>query len=161
MQSIVSPCATCKGKPNYCTSCVAGFTRMGWKCRNNTGTQFRLVFSALPSTILADIDNIACGIIAALNAYNVTNASCDQSQVTFTDIVAGSTAVSGTSSSGSSSNLASGTGSLGYTVTSSSVTTYGTETSEESSSNVGLIVGLVVGIIALSKNVVIQLWLLW
>ena len=75
----VSPCATCKGKPNYCTSCVAGFTRMGWKCRNNTGTQFRLVFSALPSTILADIDNIACGIIAALNAYNVTNASCDQS----------------------------------------------------------------------------------
>ena len=44
---------------------------------------------------------------------------------------------------------------MGYTVTSSSVTTYGTETNEESSSNVGLIVGLVVGIIALSKDVVI------
>ena len=75
--------------------------------------------------------------------------------MTFTDIIAGSTAVSGTSSSGSSANLASGTGSLGYTVTSSSVTTYGTETSEESSSNIGLIVGLVVGIIALSTNIVI------
>ena len=126
-----SPCLTCKGKTKYCTSCVAGFTRFGWKCRNNTGTSFTFVLSIAPSVFLGDIDNFVCRILEVLNGFNVTNLTdCDQAEVTFSNIAAGSTSVSGTSSSGSTSNLASGAtvgGSLGgSTIISSSVTSYGT-----------------------------------
>ena len=111
-----------------------------------------------PSVILNDIDVLACRIIEILKGVNVTNATnCDQAEVTFTDIIAGSTSLSGTSSSGTSANLASGTGSLGYTVVSSSVTSYGTDSGSSSDNKTGLIVGLVVGIIALSKFIFIQL----
>jgi hypothetical protein len=31
----VSPCATCQGSPNYCLSCVDGYTKKSWKCQSN------------------------------------------------------------------------------------------------------------------------------
>ena len=56
---------------------------------------------------MGDIDNIVCKLIAMLKGNNVTaaTADCDKSELTFETIVTGSTVVSGTSSSGSASNL--------------------------------------------------------
>jgi hypothetical protein len=37
-----SPCATCIGSTTYCSSCVTGFTKKGWKCQNNTYVGFKI-----------------------------------------------------------------------------------------------------------------------
>ena len=134
---------------------------MGWKCRNNTGTTFQLVLAIDPSVILADIDRFTCNILELLSGLNVTNISdCDQSEVTYTEVLNGSTTISGTSSTGTAANLRAGatTNNLGYSVVSTSVSTYGTATEEEASdSKAGLIAGLVVGIVVLSTLPSIQL----
>ena len=60
-------------------SCISGFTLEGWKCRNNTGTQFTFVFSVAPDVILGDIDQLACKIVEVLKGLNITNSTdCDQ-----------------------------------------------------------------------------------
>lgn len=89
--------------------------------------------------------------------------STDVEAITFNSIVSGSTVVSGAATTSDpaaatatlSTTLSSG--SLGtYTVTSSSVTVVGTESSEQKS-QMGLIIGLVVGLLALVAIVVLYL----
>lgn len=53
-----SPCATCLGVATYCTSCVSGFTKKGWKCQNNTYVQFRFTLGGTPDNVLSSIDSI-------------------------------------------------------------------------------------------------------
>ena len=52
------PCATCLGIPTYCTTCIDGFTKRGWKCQNNTYVKFTFTLNGGPEVILNDIDNI-------------------------------------------------------------------------------------------------------
>jgi hypothetical protein len=152
------PCATCVGAPNTCLSCVSGFTRDRWKCKNNTGTTFTLTISQVPADVMNVIDTLLCKLLYMLEGKDPSTATadCDKSLITVETLTQGSTILVGSSSSGSSSSLASGlssgSSSLGVTVTGSSVSSYGSSSSSEESSNVGLIVGLVVGLIALGNS---------
>lgn len=152
-----TPCASCEGDPKYCTSCVSGFTQQGWHCRNNSYVGFTIVINTTPDTILGDIDNVICKLLAMLQGTDPTAATsdCDKSKVTVNTIHFSSTVLTGSSSSGTSTALSSGlsSGGLGYTVTGSTVTS-STDT-ESSESNVGLIVGVVVGVIAAVVIVVV------
>ena len=80
-----SPCLTCEGNPKYCTSCVTGFTQLGWHCRNNTFVGFRLVVNVDPDVIMTNIDTIVCKILAMFKDEDPTAATsdCDKSEVVF------------------------------------------------------------------------------
>jgi hypothetical protein len=55
----ISPCLTCYGAQTYCTTCVSGFTKMGWKCQSNLNVGFRIIINAnsLPN-VLSSVDRI-------------------------------------------------------------------------------------------------------
>ena len=94
--------------------------------------------------------------------------STDVEAITFNSIVSGSTVVSGAATTSDPAaatatlSTALSSGSLGtYTVTSSSVTVVGTESSEQSKSQMGLIIGLVVGLLALVAIVVVVVYCIY
>lgn len=39
------PCQTCQGQINYCTSCISGYSMIGWKCVQNFNFAFNLQLS--------------------------------------------------------------------------------------------------------------------
>jgi hypothetical protein len=53
-----SPCVTCLGVATYCTSCVSGFTKKGWKCQNNTYVKFTFTLNDVPQNVLTNIDGL-------------------------------------------------------------------------------------------------------
>lgn len=59
----ISPCLTCAGVPNYCTSCVSGYTKRGWKCQNDNYVGFTLKF---PANSVSDIKGIVDSIVTAI-----------------------------------------------------------------------------------------------
>lgn len=124
----VSPCATCIGSPTYCTSCVSGFTKQGWKCQNNTYVGFTLVLNTLATNVLGNIDTIVDQIVA-LDTTNMT----DTSSITFISILDGSAIVSGTvtgaTTTALSAGLSSGASLGGYAIQSSTIVSYGSSTS--------------------------------
>jgi len=151
-----SPCLSCIGSPTYCASCETGFTKQGWKCRNNTYVGFTIVLGDTPANILASIDSIVTALLTILKE-NSTNVQA----ITFNTISSGSTVMVG---SYASSTLGVSTGAslltttlssgslAGFSVNSASVTSYvnGNSASQSSSSssstNIGLIVGLAIGL---------------
>ena len=62
-----SPCATCLGSTTYCLTCVAGFTKKGWKCQNNTYAGFAFTLSDTPENVLGNIDYIVGRLLVILN----------------------------------------------------------------------------------------------
>jgi hypothetical protein len=146
----LSPCATCYGTSTYCTTCISGFTKNGWKCQNNTHISFTITLSgATTSSVVTNIDSI----ISALLQY-LGQSSTNVDVITIQSIVAGSAILTASASpSGSISTAASGLQSglsgttlSGYTISSASVTTVSPNSSDSSNTNVGLIVGLTVGL---------------
>jgi hypothetical protein len=104
---------------------VTGYTKNGWKCQDNNYCGFKLVLNANASDVLNNIDTV-CSRLAAFTKTTST----DCSAVTFTSIQSGSTVVDGTITGASAADVSAGLGSGssigGYTITSSSVTGYGT-----------------------------------
>jgi hypothetical protein len=144
-----SPCATCASSATYCTSCLTGFSKVGWKCRNNSYVDFSVTLSTNASFIFADLDTIVSFILTILNE-SLTNIH----KVTFHKIKDGSAVVGGSvdsttlPTSTAAAMLATGFssgGSVGsFPVVSSSVTVYGGSDSD----NVGVIVGATIGAVA-------------
>jgi hypothetical protein len=62
-----SPCATCASSTTYCTSCLTGFSKVGWKCRNNSYVDFSVTLNTNASFIFADLDTIVSFILKILN----------------------------------------------------------------------------------------------
>jgi hypothetical protein len=58
-----SPCETCLGIASYCTSCVTGFTKKGWKCQNNTYVKFKFTLNDVPLNVLNNIDALVQQIL--------------------------------------------------------------------------------------------------
>ena len=156
-----SPCLTCRGDTNFCTSCITGFTKDGWKCKNNTYIEFRIVITATVDVVMGDIDNIVCMIYAAMTKQDPTTigSTCDKSIVTLSTLASGSTVVGGTTSASGASTSTTITSLGSYTVSSSTLTGYGgyASTSSEGSSKTGLIIGVVIGGVVLGTFISIQL----
>ena len=149
----VSPCNTCYSSQTYCTSCIAGYSKLGWKCQSNMNVGFGINLNSNNLTaVLADVSKIVADILRFLN---ISSANVDA--VTFTTIKYGSVVASGTATPAdtSSSSILAATSALssglssssigGFTVTSTSVVANGVST-DSSSSNMPLIIGLAVGI---------------
>jgi hypothetical protein len=108
---------------------VSGFTKKGWKCRNNTYVGFTIVLGDSPANILANIDTIVAAILQKLG-LNTTNVQA----ITFSRIASGSTVLAGDFSSSSSSSVSTSASLLsaglvgsslgGFPVSSASVTSY-------------------------------------
>lgn len=147
----LSPCQTCYGTQTYCTTCVSGYTKVGWKCQSNLNVGFSITLNAISvAIVLNNIDSIVSQILTLIGA-NTTNTDL----ITFKSFKLGSVTMTGfaTPTTVSSSSIVSSTASLssgltsstlgGFPVTSTSVVSNGVETS---TSNLPLIVGLSVGI---------------
>ena len=142
--SCTSPCATCYGLPNFCTSCQPGFIRRGQKCRNSTYIAFSFVLTASINIIVADIDNIVIGIYLLLmpSQSNQNSSTYDTSFIDLEEIFTGSTVISGAAaptgvsvsaaSTTLSSGLQNGIPGTSYVVTSSQVSVQSDATAEQS-----------------------------
>lgn len=165
----VAPCLTCSGTTTYCTSCVDGYTKKGWKCQSNINVGFSFTVTANVAQILGKIDEIVSQLLGILG-LNSTQVDL----ITFTAITASvaagnnnrllqatSSSISGgytpetvsttavtSASTALASSLSSGTSLGSFPVTSSSVVSNGVTTTTEtaSDSNLPLMIGLFVGI---------------
>jgi len=158
-----SPCVTCIGASTFCSSCITGFSKVGWKCLNNTYVGFTIVLNADPSYVLTNVDSIINGL---LSVAQQGNGSITQGSITFTSFQSGSTIASGTATDVSAGALTLTAGQTlgGITINSASFTQYGTTNSSSQSTitnntdskNIGLYIGLGVGIpLAISNFIVI------
>jgi len=59
---------TCSGSQKYCTACVSGYTRSGWKCESNINVGFSFTLSTTNiSLVLSQIDAIVNYLLDSLN----------------------------------------------------------------------------------------------
>jgi hypothetical protein len=144
-----SPCATCLGVATYCTSCMSGFTKKGWKCQNNTYVKFTFTLNDVPQNVLTNIDALVQLILRTCgeNSTNIDAVTFNiiQSRPTVID---GSVTTTTTSPTVAAASLSSAlaTNSFGsYTVVSFSVSVQGFSTDDDKQ-NTGLIVGLAVSL---------------
>lgn len=69
-----SPCATCYGVPTYCLTCLSGYTKQGWMCKDVANLPFSFTLSASSAAVLQDIQNITDFIFQALGfSHNDTS----------------------------------------------------------------------------------------
>lgn len=87
-----SPCLTCRGSSNYCTTCIDGYRKDGWKCQSikNIGFNINLNTQDL-ANVLSTIDII---IEEMLTILNISTSNVDA--ITFSSIKAGSIDLTGT-----------------------------------------------------------------
>ena len=123
--------------PNYCTSCVPGYTKRGWKCRNNVYVSFTFVISVTLTIAVGDIDSIVVAIYLIIfpQMSNFSSSTYDTSFIDLEGLASGSTVVTGAAApSGSDPSAVSAALSVGlsnglpgtnYTVTSSQVSVQG------------------------------------
>ena len=141
-----SPCLTCLGSSDFCLSCEPGFDPIGWKCQQQNYVLFSLLFSEAPAAVLADVDNIVTSLLGFLGKTK-------RNTIVWLTFKAGSTNATGNYNTASTESTAlsdaiTGSSSIGsYSVISSSVTAVGgtTSSSDDSGSNLGLILGTSIG----------------
>jgi hypothetical protein len=123
-----SPCASCSGVAKYCTSCITGFTKSGWKCQNNTRIAFTITLGGDVAAVLNNIDAIIAALLPMMG-QNATNIEV----ITIQSIKSGSAVIDASASPPSlAAAAASFTSSLaatstlgGLSITSTTVTTTG------------------------------------
>lgn len=87
-----SPCLTCYGSQVYCTSCVSGYTKSGWKCQSNLYVGFTLVLTNTNLTsVLSSVDSIVIALLSKLKVSDTKKVDL----ITFNSFKAGSVVVSG------------------------------------------------------------------
>ena len=50
-----SPCLTCHGSDNYCTSCITGYTKTNWKCQSNINIGFSFTLNANSTAVVLNL----------------------------------------------------------------------------------------------------------
>ncbi len=82
------PCATCTNTPNYCTSCVAGYQFMGWKCSQSFYFGFQVTLLTTIATFNQNYFNFLSALTSAIGGSN-------SNVITITGITSGSVLVTG------------------------------------------------------------------
>ena len=67
-----SPCATCYRTADYCTSCLANFTRRGWHCVGDNSLSFSFTLHASSTLVLEDTFFIGNGLAQILGQSSNT-----------------------------------------------------------------------------------------
>ncbi len=62
------PCQTCFTRPNYCLTCIDGFTYRAGKCLNNNNYQILITFLTQLNTFLQNYGNFTQGIVNSVNS---------------------------------------------------------------------------------------------
>lgn len=91
----ISPCLTCQNFQSYCTSCIANYTKIGWKCQININVGFSITLLANLSTVLLKIDLIVIDLLIFVGKSHI-----EIDAVTFTSFQSGSVVINGYSSVG-------------------------------------------------------------
>jgi hypothetical protein len=86
-----SPCQTCYGAQTYCTSCVGGFTKVGWKCQSNLNVGFSITLNA--GSVAAVLNTIDLIVTQLLTLMGISNTKTDL--ITFKSFKFGSVSLDG------------------------------------------------------------------
>lgn len=126
-----TPCLTCLNSQSYCLSCVTGFTRVGWFCKDNNNVGFQIILQETSSNILGSINSVQSDIKNKVCGSN--SDLCSKISVYFNKIDPGSTVIDGsivssdsnaqtlnTASSNFNTQIAKGSSLAGFSVGSSS-----------------------------------------
>lgn len=97
----VSPCATCVSVVNYCSSCISGYSLIGWKCVQNFNFAFNLILQTNSTTFNQNYNNFIQALASSIGSSNgnIVSISYISSESSVILLVQGSVAPTGISGS--------------------------------------------------------------